>query len=61
MTSVNLGKPLKYIKIQENLRCENVADYYLCKGAFKHSGTYGTSGTRELGSLGSLGTQALAH
>ena len=34
MTSVNLGKSLKYFKIQENLQSENLTEYYLCKGVF---------------------------
>ena len=34
MTPVNLGKNLKYLKTQESLRSENLAEYYLCKGIF---------------------------
>ena len=34
MTSVNLKKILEYLKIQENLRSENLANYYLCKEIF---------------------------
>ena len=31
MTSVNLGKTLEYLKIQESLRSENLTEYHLCK------------------------------
>ena len=34
MTTVNLGKNLEYLKTQESLRSENLAEYYLCKGIF---------------------------
>ena len=34
MTSVNLEEILKYLKIKESLRSENLANYYLCKGIF---------------------------
>ena len=34
MTSVNLEKTLKYLKIQESLRSENLTEYCLCKGIF---------------------------
>ena len=36
MTSVNLGKTLEYLKIQESLRPENLTQYYLCKGIFSY-------------------------
>ena len=32
ITSVNLGKSLKYLKILESLQCENLTEYHLCKG-----------------------------
>ena len=34
ISSIILGKALKYVKIQESLRSENLAEYYLCKGMF---------------------------
>ena len=34
MTSVNLGKTLKYLTVQENLRSENLTEYYSGKGIF---------------------------
>ena len=36
MTSANLEKTLKYFKIQENLRSENLAKDYLYKRIFLH-------------------------
>ena len=32
MTSINLGKTIEYLKIQESLLSENLTEYYLCKG-----------------------------
>ena len=34
MMSVNLEKTLKYLKIQESLRSENLTECYLCKVIF---------------------------
>ena len=34
VTSINLGKTLAFLKIQESLRSENLTEYYLCKGIF---------------------------
>ena len=34
MTSVSLGKTLKYLTVQENLRSENLTEYYSGKGIF---------------------------
>ena len=34
MMTVNLGKILEYLKIQESLRSNILTDYYLCKGIF---------------------------
>ena len=34
MASVKLEKTLEYLKIQEILRSEDLAKYYLCKGIF---------------------------
>ena len=34
MTSANLEKIVEYPTIEENLRYENLTEYYLCKGIF---------------------------
>ena len=34
MTSANLEKTLEYLKIQENLRSENLTEHYLCEEIF---------------------------
>ena len=33
-TSVNLEKPLEYLKIQETLQSENLREHFLCQGLF---------------------------
>ena len=40
MTSVNLEKTLKYLTNQENLRSENLTEYYLCKEIFLYVFAY---------------------
>ena len=40
MTSVNIEKIVKYFKIKERVRSENLPSYYLCKGIFSYDFPY---------------------